>query len=115
MAENEIPTAGENVDEPDIDIDAEIAKLLAPAEAPVTVALLVPNGLVHDGRPMMIPTTYQVTTTTLMRAQALLANGTPSDVPDLVARATAAITTVLGDPDKAEQIAAHLAELDLLK
>lgn len=102
--------------ESDIDIDAEIAALFGePDEERVQVVLGVPNGLMHGGQPMFVPTVYAVTTTTLMQAQALLENGSKLNVPDAMSRATAAIRAVVKDADTAHEVAAHLVELDLLK
>lgn len=102
-------------DEPQDGIDAELADLLTDADPLVPVVLLVPNGMVRDGKQVMMPMMYQVTATTLMHAQALLERGSTTDVVDVVARAASAVAGVVEDPDLAEQVAAHLAELDLLK
>lgn len=99
----------------DIDIDAELARLLEPEQEMLQVVLMVPNGLEHAGQAVFVPMGYHVTPTTLMHAQALLERGSAVNVPAAVSRASAAIAAIVGDAAVAEQVAAHLAELDLLK
>lgn len=99
------------------DIDAELAQILADAEQEERhpVLLVMPNGMMVDGQPMMVQQTYFATLDSIMHAQALLERGTLTSVPDVVKRTTDALVAAGISPDAAHDAAAHLAELDMLK
>lgn len=49
--------------------DAEIAALVEPDEERVLVVLAVHNGIVTDGHPMLVPSTYAIPVSDLLYVQ----------------------------------------------
>lgn len=113
-SDNTTPAATDAADE-SFDVDAALEKLLAPPEPTTRVVLFVHNGLVIDGKAQFVPTTYEVTATTLMEVQNLLSRGSMLNVPDAVTRATAAVSAVIDDEALASEVAAHLVQTGLVR
>lgn len=81
-----------------------------PTEDTVTVVLAIPNGLTYNYEPLYTQREFEVTTTALMAAQAVLENGVTDDVGTKVALTALDIAGCGVEPSLAEQIAARLAE-----
>lgn len=98
-----------------IDIDAEIARLLAPPEETVMVVLAVQNSAVINGHPVLVPSFHEVTLGALVEIQAILDRGTSANIHSGPARATKELTELLGDGDLAAKATKRLIEVNVLK